>query len=370
MTTDRWSFGRIAVTVLASLVLALGAAACGDDEEESAGGGGAITTSAGAGTTQQGGSQGERVRVAYLLATQAAGYPQGMLRAAQEAARANNVDLQVFDAQFDPQRQVSQCQDAVTSGRFDAIVALPAASPPMIACARAAQREDIPLIATNTPVGDDLESPTSDVPGVTSQVLIPALRAFGTEEGEGAHDLLTGMCEQVEGECNIGFIQGVRALALTAAADRNVRALIRENGWNLVGSCEGNYQRQGGLRCMQDLLQRDEDMNVLLSQSDDMALGAVQAMRSRNLTPGRDIIIGTQGGSDAAAENIRSGRWYGSILSLAEPEGRIPIELAARAARGQQVPRSVDPNEATDMPLVLDQRNKDEFPDFEGQFDA
>jgi hypothetical protein len=28
----------------------------------------------------------------------------------------------------------------------------------------------------------------------------------------------------------------------------------------------------------------------------------------------------------------------------------------------------VDPNKATDMPLVFDQSNKDEFPDFEGQF--
>ena len=29
---------------------------------------------------------------------------------------------------------------------------------------------------------------------------------------------------------------------------------------------------------------------------------------------------------------------------------------------------AVDPNKATDMPLVFDQRNKDEFPEFEGQF--
>jgi ribose transport system substrate-binding protein len=351
------------LAVLACLALAAGAVACGDDEEDAGAGSGSAA--------QQGDGGGEEpVRIAYLLATQAAGYPQGMLQAAEQAAQRAGAELQVFDAQFDPQRQVSQCQDAVTSGRFDAIVALPAASPPMIACARAAAQQDIPLIATNTPIGTDLASPTSDVPGVTSQVLVPALTAFGAEPGGGAHDLLTGMCEAVEGPCRIGFIQGVAALALTAAADRNVKRLARENGWELVGTCEGNYQRQGGLQCMQDLLQRAPDMNVLMSQSDDMALGAERAMRARGKTPGEDILVGTQGGSVAGIENIKSGRWFGSILSLAEPEGRIPIELAVRAARGEQVPRSVDPNEATGMPLVLDQRNKDEFPDFEGQFEA
>jgi ABC-type sugar transport system substrate-binding protein len=99
-----------------------------------------------------------------------------------------------------------------------------------------------------------------------------------------------------------------------------------------------------------------------------MANGAEQAMKAAGKTPGKDILIGTQGGSDKGIANIRSGRWYGSILSLAEPEGRIPVELAAKVVNGESIPNFVDPNKATGAPLVLDQTNKDKYPDIQGQF--
>lgn len=350
----------------AAAILAIGAlavtglAACGSDDDEAA------TPSTGAKAAEK-----KPVEIAYLVATQAAGYPLGMLDAAKKAAaKDGNAKITVFDAQFDPGKQVAQCQDAVASGKFDAIVTLPAASPPMAACARAAKAADIPLVSANTPIGADLASPTSAVPGVTSQVLVPALTAFGIKPGEGAHDLMTGLCKSPPGggKCKVGFIEGVPALALTAAAEQNVKKLAAQEGWELVGTCPGGYQRQGGQKCMQDLLQKAPDMNALLSLSDDMALGAEGAMKARGKTPGKDILIGTQGGSDNGVDNINSGRWFGSILSLAEPEGRIPVELAIKAARGEKVPASVDPNKATGMPLVFDQANKSEFPDFVGQF--
>lgn len=350
---------RAATIAVCGLALVAGLAACGSDS------GGSSSSSSG--TSSSGASQ-KPVHIAYLVATQAAGYPQGMLAAAKPAAQKAGASMQVFDAQFDPGKQVSQCQDAVTSKKFNVIVTLPAASPPMVVCAKAAKRAGIPLIATNTPVGSDLASGPPTVDGVTSQVLIPAATAYGSTPGKGLHDLLTPMCAKIKGTCTIAYIQGVRALALTGAADSSMRQLVKQNGWKLAGSCEGGYQRQGGLKCMQDLLQKNPDINVLFSQSDDMANGAEQAMKTAGKTPGQDILVGTQGGSDKGIANIRSGRWYGSILSLAEPEGRIPIELAVKAARGQSVPSFVDPNKATGAPLVLDQKNKTKYPDIKGQF--
>jgi ribose transport system substrate-binding protein len=353
---------------VATLGLVTAVAACGDDEEEPAASGASTTA-----TTTQANTD-KPVNIAYLVATAAAGYPQGMITAAEAKAKEVGATMQVFDAQFDPGKQVAQCQDAVTSGKFDAIVALPAASPPMVACARAAEKAKIPLISTNTPIGTDLASGPPTVPGVTAQVLVPAETAFGKEPGDGAHDLLTNMCAEAEkslgGECNIGFIVGVKALALTAAAEKNVTELAKEKGWKIAGTCEGGYQRQGGLKCMQDLLQKDKDINVLMSLSDDMALGAEGALKAAGKTPGEDILVGTQGGSVVGIENIFDAKWYGSILSLAEPEGAIPVELAARAVRGETIEDYVNPNEATDKPLVLDQLNKEEVGQFPGQFKA
>jgi ribose transport system substrate-binding protein len=355
------------LVLVSVLVLAFAVAACGDDDDEG-GGGGSDTAAEDTG----GGDTDKPVNIAFLVATEAAGYPQGMIAAAEEKAQEVNATVEVFDAQFNPQKQVSQCQDAIAGGKFDAIVALPAASPPMVACAAQAAAKKIPLISTNTPIGDDLASGESQVPGVTSQVLVPAETAFGAGPDGGAGQLVPGVCEAAGGEsCKIAFIIGVRALALTQVADQNMKEVVAGiDGAELVGTCEGGYQRAGGLKCMQDLLQKDPDINVLISLSDDMALGAEGAIKKAGKTPGKDIFIGTQGASVVGIDNIRSGKWFGSILSLAEPEGAIPIELAAKAARGEDVEPYVNPNEATGNPLVFDQNNKDEYPDLVGQFDA
>lgn len=348
----RWTHEFALAAVLA---LGLAVSACGEDEGAGGSGGGS--------SSEEG-----PAKVAFLVATEAAGYPQGMLKAARAAAGQENVELEVFDAQFDPRKQVAQCQDAVASGSFDAIVALSAASPPMVACARAAEAKEIPLIATSTPIGTEIAKGEPTVPGVTAQVLVPPVTVSDT----GLRELLPKLCEQVERPCKVGFIEGVRALVITSIAEKAVKGIVKENAGDmeLVGACEGGYQRQGGLKCMQDLLQKDPDVNVLLSMSDDMALGAEGALRKAGKTPGEDIFVGTQGGSVQGMERIRDGRWYGTVVAPAAAEGRVPIELAAKAARGEQVPGWVNPLEAAELPLVLDQQNKEEHPDFAGQFEA
>lgn len=363
---SRKGITHVLLGALGVAVVTVGLAACGSSSSSSS------TSSPSSGSASASGSSsgGKKAHIAYLVATQAAGYPQGMLAAAKPAAQKAGATMQVFDAQFDPGKQVSQCQDAVTSKQYNVIVTLPAASPPMAVCARIAKAAGIPVIAANTPIGSNVTVGQPTVPGVTSQVLIPAATAYGSKSGYGLHDLLVPLCKTVKGKCDIAFIQGVTALALTGSATTAMNQLVKENGWSLAGTCSGQYQRAGGLKCMQDLLQKDPHINVVFSQSDDMAHGAEQAILAAGKTigTGKDIQIATQGGSDTGIASIRSGKWWGSILSLAEPEGRIPIELAVKAVNGQQVPNFVDPNKAVGAPLVLDQQNKNHYPNIKGEF--
>jgi ribose transport system substrate-binding protein len=363
---------RVLLVALGVAAVTAGLAACGSSSSPSTSNAStspASSATSGAPATGSA-SGGKKAHIAYLVATLAAGYPQGMIAAAKPAAQKAGATMKVFDAQFDPGKQVSQCQDAIASKQFNVIVTLPAASPPMTVCARAAKAAGIPVIATNTPIGSNVTIGQPTVPGVTSQVLIPAAVAYGSKPGYGLHDLLVPLCKTVKGTCDVAYIEGVSALALTGAAQTAMNELVKQNGWKLAGTCAGNYQRAGGLTCMQDLLQKDPNINVVFSQSDDMAHGAEQAILAAGKTygTGKDIQIATQGGSDTGIASIRDGKWWGSILSLAEPEGRIPIELAAKAVNGQQVPNYVDPNKAVGAPLVLDQQNKNQYPDIKGEF--
>ena len=362
----RGGAGAVVALVLAGVALS----ACGSSSSSPT----TATTAAGTGTNTTGAAtttagSGKTVNIAYLLATEAAGYPLGMKAAAEAVAPQYHANIQFFDAQFNPATQVSQCEDAITKGTFQAIVALPAASPPMTVCARLAQQHHIPLIATNTPIGDNLTQTAPTVPGVTSQVLVPATTFFGPNATDGSGQLLPAMCHAASGhKCRLAVIIGNPALALTAPVEKTVNELATKYGWQVVGFCTGNYQRQGGATCMQDFLQKAPNLNSVMSLSDDMAQGATQVLERAGKVLGKDVVIGTQGGSYEGVPLIRQGKWFGSILSLAKPEGAIPVKLAVEAANGQKIPNAVDPNAEDHLPLVFDQLNKNQYPDFAGYF--
>ena len=94
------------------------------------------------------------------------------LKAITADAAKQGVKLTVYDAQFNPQKQLTQCQDAVTK-KFDAIVALPAAGVPLIPCVAQAVSANIPFVDTNQPIGTSTTSGQPTTKGVTSQVLTP-----------------------------------------------------------------------------------------------------------------------------------------------------------------------------------------------------
>jgi ribose transport system substrate-binding protein len=65
------------------------------------------------------------LEIAYLSFAVANSYDAPMLAAAKAAAAAGNANLTVFDANLDPAAQVKQLQDAVASGKYDAILTQP-----------------------------------------------------------------------------------------------------------------------------------------------------------------------------------------------------------------------------------------------------
>ena len=59
----------------------------------------------------------------------------------------------------------------------------------------------------------------------------------------------------------------------------------------LVGQQSGNFTRAEGQALMESWLKSIDKIDVLIAQNDDMALGAVDAIKAAGLVPGKDIII-------------------------------------------------------------------------------
>lgn len=147
---------RLSFIVVVLAVCGIVAAACGGDEKGS-------TASTGEGDTQSGAPQ-----IAFLAGVVDPGYTPSQVAGLEEGSGGK---VTVFNPEFDPNKQLRQCQDAITTGRYDAIVITPLDSSSAIPCAQAAMNANIPLIVDQTAVGPDLNELEPQVDGVTASVI-------------------------------------------------------------------------------------------------------------------------------------------------------------------------------------------------------
>src|SRR3990172_305008 len=137
---DSWrSLALLVVMLAAALVLA---AACGDDDDESDAGptttqgdGGSPTQSSGEVEIDIGGGKtvtldaSEPLSIAYFVVGTSTSYLQANGDAAKAAAAEIGATIDVFDAEFAPEKQLNQVENALQSGKYNAFVFQPVSGP-------------------------------------------------------------------------------------------------------------------------------------------------------------------------------------------------------------------------------------------------
>ena len=84
--------------------------------------------------------------------------------------------------------------------------------------------------------------------------------------------------------------------------------------YKIVDTPVGNFGFDGGKQAMKDYLNlHGKGVDVVFAQNDDMALGAIQAIKDFGLTPGKDITVIGIDGIKAALKAIKSGDMYCTI---------------------------------------------------------
>ena len=93
-------------------------------------------------------------------------------------------------------------------------------------------------------------------------------------------------------EVNVVMLEGTTGAS--AQVDRTagiLKGLEDYPNLKLVAQQSGNFTRAEGQAVMESFLKSVDKIDVLLAQNDDMALGAIDAIKAAGLVPGKDIII-------------------------------------------------------------------------------
>jgi inositol transport system substrate-binding protein len=247
----------------------------------------------------------------------------GMTAEAEEQGAA--IDIVAADNKVDT--QLSQVENFIAQG-VDAILVVAvdtSAAGPMTA---AAQEAGIPLIYVNRKPADL----PAGVPYVGSQSLVS-----GTLEMEQLA-LLAGE------KGNVVIMQG--ELTNEAALDRTkgcVDVVAKYPGMKVVETDTANWDRAQGQALMENWLQSGTEFTIVCANNDEMALGAILALKAAGKTLGVDGVL--VGGVDATADalaSLEAGELATTVFQDASGQGGGGVTAAIMLINGETVEDYVD----------------------------
>jgi ribose transport system substrate-binding protein len=283
---------RLAISVAAALVLALGATACmGDDDDEAA----STTADTTAETTAAGGGSGETVSIIASVPPTDHGWLGAISKDAQAAAeKHDDVDFELLQA-ADADSQAQQIQQAI-SQKPDVLVVLPQDGAALTPVAQQAERAGIRVVNVDR-LFTAPDAATATILGDNYQIGVLAA---------------TYIADQLKCQGNVVEIQGLAGISVTEDRTKGFTDTIRQKcpdgGLKIVASQPGDFNPDKGLTVMENILQAQSDIDAVYTHDDDMAQGVVQAIRNA----GRDdeMFLTGVGGSQDAMQQIKEGGLY------------------------------------------------------------
>lgn len=291
-----------AVLSAAALVISAGCGS-GSDTEEGTGGGG------------------EQLSIGMSISTLNNPFFVAMRQGAEQAAQSAGADITVQDAQNDAATQANQLQTFLTQGS-SAVIVNPVDSQAAAEPVQEAGEADIPVVAADR-----------SVTGAETATTV------ASDNVEGGKMAARTLAEAVGESGTVLVLQGTPGTS--AARDRGngfQQAIKGFDGVNVVARQPANFDRTEALNVMTNLLQAHPDITGVFAQNDEMALGAIKALGER---ANSDVAVVGFDGTPDGLEAVQQGTMHATIAQQPEKLGKRSVELAVKAARGQQVPSEV-----------------------------
>ncbi|ANL28505.1 rhizopine ABC transporter substrate-binding protein [Rhizobium phaseoli] len=249
------------------------------------------------------------------------------------ASKLTGVNLQIEDAQTDVSKQRSQVDNFIASG-VDAIIMTLADTSAATGISEAARKAGIPLVYLN------LEPENIDK--------LPEKQAYvGSKETDSGRLGAEAACELLKKKDKASNAQAyilMGDLAHQASRDRtsSVKATLA------AGDCKGvtiadeqtaAWTRTNAMDLTTNWLTAGRPIDVIFANNDEMALGAIQALKASGVSMD-DVIVGIDATQDALAA-MAAGDLDVTVFQNAKQQAASAVDAAVALAHGNSVDKEV-----------------------------
>lgn len=273
----------------------------------------------------------DRPRVALVLKTLNSPFFIEMQRGAEEAARRLGVDLvvQAAEREVDVERQMQIVENLIQT-RVGVLALTPSGSREVIPAVLKANQAGIPVIIVDT----RLDSRAAADAGVKVASFI------GSDNYRGGQLIGEHLVKASNGVAKVAILEGIPGHETGDSRIRGFREAIKGSpGINVVASQTANWEREQGFTVVQNVLQAHRDVDTVFACNDMMALGAIEAIAADRRS-GSVRVLGFDAVDDARRALVE-GRMEATVAQYPDEMGRLAVETAVKALKGEQVPPEV-----------------------------
>lgn len=245
--------------------------------------------------------------------TKAKSYPDG-------------VKLQFEDARSDVVRQLSQVESFI-SQKVDAIVVNPVDTAATRKITEAAVKAGIPLVYVNRRP-DDLNLPKGVV-------------TVASNDLEAGQMQMQYLAEKMGGKGDIVILLGDLANNSTTNRTKGVKeVLTKYPNIKIEQEQSGIWSRDKGMTLVNDWLTQGRKFDAVVSNNDEMAIGAAMALQQAGVAKGSVLIAGVDGTPDGL-NAVKKGSLLVSVFQDAKGQADGSIDTAVKMARNEPVEQAV-----------------------------
>lgn len=261
----------------------------------------------------------EKVVIGYSVKTLSDTYMQ-FLKTGIDAQVENYdfVELQVADAQMDLNTQLSQAEDFISKG-VDVLLFCPQDADACTPVVEAAKAAGIPVVEVCTNTNDN------------------EYDCFvGSDDVDAGEMLGNYVMEGLPDGGNILILEGIMGQSSQIYRYEGLEnTILGDSKYNLLECKTANWQRAEAMAQVEDWLVKYPEIDAIICENDDMAMGALEACEAAGRKD--DIIILGVDGNQDNIQAVLDGRLEASILQNGPEQGSTAIDICIKLAKGETV---------------------------------
>lgn len=314
---------------------------------------GGCNNDSGAGSTD--GTDGKKIVVGFSQLGAESEWRTANTTSVQQAAEkySDQIELKFSDAQQKQENQISAIRNYIQQG-VDVIAVAPVVETGWETVLKEAKDADIPVILVDRMIkGNDVDD-----------LYTAWIGADFEEEGTKAATWLEKYMKEnnrADEELKIALLQGTTGASAQVGRTKGFEAAVSgHDNWEIIQKQSGNFTREEGKEVMEAFMKSaGDEINVLISENDDMAMGAIQAIEEAGKKPGEDIIIVSYDATKSAFEAIIEGK-SNCTVECNPLSGELIMQTALDIVNGKTVEKQVyveeDVYDATNAEANIDKR--------------